>query len=146
MTRSLLFTFLIAALYACSPQTGTSSNSTNKNQSKFENQDPTAIVEVATDKTYGHESNNPIKVGGITANSMVQKEILYLNILAGPEGQDISFTRIGSCCMTPSENATFGQAMLDKYQLKWDNEIDTLYINMYDPGVLKIPYRFTAKN
>jgi len=108
------------------------------------------LTEISTDATYGFSENNPIQVGGVSSNEGPINERRFLNALAGPNGEAISYFRAGSCCPIKSNNNPFGggSVMLDKYRVTWQGAKDTLsiYINMYDSGVLKAPKGFTIKN
>lgn len=107
------------------------------------------ITEVSTDKTYGFSPKNPVEVGGAKNSEGPMNERRYLNALAGPNGEPISYFRAGSCCAIKSDNDPFGfgSVMLDNYRVTWLNSKDTvsIYINMYDSGKLKAPVGFTLK-
>lgn len=97
------------------------------------------------DKTYGYTESNPIKVGGFMEGP--KNERRFLNALAGPNGEKISYYRIGSCCQFKTKNSSFGSGMLDMYSVTYEGapgEIK-LYINMYDADLLKVPVGFTLK-
>ena len=68
-------------------------------------------------------------------------ERMYLNSLLGPEGQDLLFYRVGSCCPFKTKNGIFGSGLLDIYKVYWQGSKDTLtiYINMYDKARLMAP-------
>lgn len=134
---SLLFIVIISS---CSNTKNTTSKSSN-HRGNFE------ITEISTDETYGFNPKNAVKVGGISSNSGPLNEVKYLNMLSGPNGEKISFYRAGSCCGIKSENAPMGYAILDNYRVTWEGSKDTvsIYINMYDKGVLKAPFGFTIK-
>lgn len=97
---------------------------------------------ISDDPTYGYDQKNAVKVGGGVAN-----ERRYLNALLGPNGESITYTRLGSCCQVPSENGFMGYAVLDIYEIKYDGleKPINIYINMYDPGILKAPKGFTYR-
>lgn len=107
------------------------------------------ITEIATDKTYGLSPKNPVQVGGVKDSEGPKNERRFLNALAGPNGEAISYYRSGSCCAIKSDNDPFGfgSVMLDNYRVTWENAKDTvsIYINMYDSGELKAPVGFTLK-
>ncbi|WP_242204954.1 2-dehydro-3-deoxyphosphooctonate aldolase [Aestuariivivens insulae] len=107
------------------------------------------ITEISTDKTYGLSPKNPVEVGGSKNSEGPKNERRYLNALAGPNGEKISYYRAGSCCAIKSDNNPFGfdSVMLDNYRVTWENSKDTIsiYINMYDSGKLKAPVGFTLK-
>ena len=104
------------------------------------------VTEYATDKTYGYTKENPIMVGGGSEGPRNQRR--FLNALAGPNGEPVSYQRLGSCCPFHSKNGMFGNSgMLDKYEIMYEG-LETpiiLYINMYDSDVLKVPFGFTSK-
>ncbi len=100
---------------------------------------------ISNDPTYAYDEKNAVKVGGVATGPTNERR--YLNALLGPNGEKISYTRLGSCCPTPSKNGLMGSAILDIYEIKYkglDKPI-RLYINMYDPGILKAPKGFTYK-
>lgn len=103
------------------------------------------LSEISKDKTYGYTEKNPIMVGGVKNNEGPLNERRYLNALAGPNGEYISYNRTGSCCQFKSENGFMGSGLLDMYEVTWKNQKEPviLYINMYDAGNLKAPVGFT---
>ncbi len=131
---------LILIITSCSntKNTATKSNTFSKSF---------VITEISTDKTYGLTPKNPVEVGGNSSDSGPANERNYLRMLAGPNGEEISFFRAGSCCAVKSENGFMGLAMLDNYRVTWAGSTDTvsIYINMYDRGILKAPVGFTIK-
>ncbi|NOQ75031.1 MAG: 2-dehydro-3-deoxyphosphooctonate aldolase [Crocinitomix sp.] len=105
------------------------------------------LKEISTDPTYGLDQTNPIEVGGVDKEEGPLNEQRFLNALAGPNGEKISYYRAGSCCAVESENGFMGVALLDNYRVTWDGTKDTvsIYINMYDYGLLKAPVGFTIR-
>ena len=107
------------------------------------------LTEISTDPTYGFSQNNPIEVGGVEKEEGPLNERRFLNALAGPNGEEITYFRAGSCCPTKSKNDPFGfgRVMLDNYRVTWEDSPDTfsIFINMYDYGTLKAPKGFTIK-
>ena len=104
------------------------------------------LTEISTDKTYGSKTN-PVEVGGVDKSEGPLNERRFLNALAGPNGEKVSYYRRGSCCPVDSKNGFMGKAMLDNYRVTWEGSTDTvsIFINMYDYGVLKAPVGFTIK-
>lgn len=103
------------------------------------------IVEFSQDNTYGYTQKNPIKFGDFSQGPANERR--FLNALAGPNGEKISYYRIGSCCNFKTTNSPFGGGLLDMYNVTYEGakkEI-VLYINMYDADVLKVPIGFTLK-
>ena len=105
------------------------------------------LTEISADKSYGYTEDNPIKVGGVDKKEGPLNERRFLNALAGPQGEKVSYYRLGSCCIFDTENGLNGRGLLDNYRVPWEGSQDTVssYINMYDYGQLKAPVGFTIK-
>lgn len=107
---------------------------------------PFAVLEVSTDPEYGATQKKPVCVGG-TDTKGVRNQQRYLNALRGPQGQEISYRRRGSCCPFKTPNGLIeGMGMLDIYELTWaGNEKPVLlYVNLYDEGPLRAPVGLTV--
>ena len=77
------------------------------------------IKQYATDETYGFTERNPIMVGSDGGGPQNQRR--FLNALAGPNGEPISFKRLGSCCTFYTKNGLFGDSgMLDMYEVTYE--------------------------
>ena len=106
------------------------------------------LTAVSEDESYGYSSKNAIMVGaGEAMEQGPSNERRYLNALLGPNGEKVQYERQGSCCQVKSDNGIMGYALLDIYEVKYDNSGKTfkLYLNMYDPGEIKAPKGFTFK-
>lgn len=154
MKKNLISFCAILLLFACSPlKKSPSSGAAVATASDYVpvllNEMTFLLTEVSTDTTYGLSPKNPIEVGGVKESEGPKNEIRFLNALAGPNGEKISFYRAGSCCPIESENDPFGfgSVMLDNYRVSWENSTDTvsIFINMYDSGPMKAPVGFTIK-
>lgn len=86
---------------------------------------------VSSDETYGYTEENPVCVGGRLQEG-ARNEHRYLNALAGPNGEEITYKRLGSCCIFPTPNGMDGAGLLDKYEVRWKGKKVMIYINMYD--------------
>lgn len=139
MLKVVLLSFSILFL-AC-----TGSKKTVKHQ--LVNDNTFLLTEISTDSTYGLSPTNPIEVGGVSHSEGPQNERRFLNALAGPNGEKISYNRAGSCCPVKSKNGFMGTALLDNYRVTYEGAKDTvsIYINMYDSGHLKAPVGFTIR-
>lgn len=102
---------------------------------------------IATDAAYGYSKEYPVKVGGAMQQQGSLNERRYLNALAGPEGEPITYNRRGSCCHFKTRNSPLGGGLLDIYEVIVEGSYDTLllYLNMYDAGPLMAPVGFTIK-
>ncbi len=98
------------------------------------------------DDTYGYTERNPIMVGG--GNDGPKNERRFLNALSGPNGEQIEYYRIGSCCSFKTNNGVFGDTgLLDIYNITYDglDKSLKLYLNMYDSDTLKTPVGLEIK-
>src|SRR5687767_8615845 len=155
-----LILFAVSFILSCSSSKKTTSSSTGTKASIAENPgNPTLkklsakmydentyqLEGISDDATYGYDEKNAIKVGGGISGPTSERR--YLNGLLGPNGEAITYNRLGSCCDVPSDNGFGGFAVLDIYEIKYDglDKPIKLYLNMYDPGILKAPQGFTFK-
>ena len=138
--KNLIYSSLLIVLFSCS-------TSKEVVKTKLLNNQTFEVTEVSRDPTYGFSKKNPIEVGGVDKSEGPLNERRFLNALAGPNGEQISYYRAGSCCPVRSKNGIMGMAMLDNYSVTWEGAKDTvsIYINMYDYGKLKAPVGFTIK-
>ena len=84
-------------------------------------------------------------MGGWNASLNEQR---FLNALAGPNGEKVSYKRQGSCCPFKTPNAVFGDSgMLDMYEISIEGMFQKiiLYLNMYDSETLQVPVGFTLR-
>jgi hypothetical protein len=102
------------------------------------------LSEIASSKQYGYEpdAQYSIKVGTIANQSA------YLNSLLGPNGENVKYRRLGSCCAFESKKAILGMGLLDKYEVKYEGQQQSviLYLNGYDYEDPKCPQGFTYKS
>ena len=105
------------------------------------------LAGVSKDSTYGYTPENPVLVGGIQIRQGPWNSRRYLNALAGPKGEAVTYERAGSCCPIEGEPGQAGQALLDHYRVIWEGAPDSvsLYLNLYSEGELKAPVGFTLK-
>lgn len=105
------------------------------------------IKEFSTDKRYGFDKDYPVNVFYYTTRNETINQERYLNALAGPKGQKISFKKLESCCPFPSKRSEMGAGFLDVYEVTWEG-LKTpviLYMNIYEKGYLKVPVGFGLK-
>jgi len=104
------------------------------------------IKKYSLDKTYGYTEKNPVMVGGNQEGP--ENERRFLNALSGPNGEELDYYRIGSCCNFRTKNSNYGSGgLLDMYNVTYEGLIDGLviYINMYDSDTLKVPVGLELK-
>ncbi len=101
------------------------------------------ITTYSTNEDYGIVASSPVKVGERSATNQRR----FLASLAGPDGEELSFHRRGSCCPYESENGFGGSAMVDVYEVTYEGlkEPILVYISFYDYEKLYIPKGFTKR-
>jgi len=95
----------------------------------------TGACVISTDKTYGYTQENAIKVGGDDSGGP-SRERAYLDNLAGPHGEPISYNRTGSL--------DSGDTILDAYEISGLGAKVTLYIDEYSFTEPQAPVGFTC--
>ena len=108
---------------------------------KLLNQNTFVITEYSKDEKYGYDKEYPINIFyGNTKNETINQQ-RFLNALAGPKGEKITYTKLESCCPFPTKKSEMGAGLLDVYELKWEGQKKpiTLYLNIYEKGILMVP-------
>ena len=92
---------------------------------------------ISSDVAYGYTKDNPIKVGGDVFGGPA-RERAYLDHLRGPDGQTITYQRLGS--------TGHGGTNLDMYEVSYNGLADPilLYIDMYVFEEPSAPVGFTC--
>ncbi|EDM43158.1 hypothetical protein SCB49_11804 [unidentified eubacterium SCB49] len=143
--KHIITTFLLLVLLSsCGAKQPTIlSTTSNPSVSSLDYEPFLDITENAPDKEYGLVESKPIKVGERSAVNQRR----FIASLAGPDGQVLSFYRVGSCCPYASENGLGGSALVDIYQVTYDGLKDPilLYISFYDFEKLYIPNGFVKR-
>lgn len=103
------------------------------------------ITEFSKDKKYGYDKDYPVNIFYGNTKQENVNQLRFLNALAGPKGEKITYTKLESCCPFPTKRSEMGAGFLDVFQLRWEGQQRpiTLYINIYEKGVLMIPMGLT---
>lgn len=105
------------------------------------------ITQFSTDKKYGYDKDYPINIFYGNTKQENVNQLRFLNALAGPKGEKITYTKLESCCPFPTKRSEMGAGFLDIFQLRWEGQREPiiLYINIYEKGVLMVPMGLTLK-
>jgi len=136
------------ATAACVSTKSTIKNIDNNAPELFLSKDNTFIItEYSQDKKYGYNPDYPVNLffRNTTNDSINQKR--FLNALAGPQGQAITYKKLESCCPFPTKRTEMGAGFLDVYELYWlgQEKRVKLYLNMYEKGNVRVPVGLTLK-
>ncbi|GAA3730515.1 MULTISPECIES: 2-dehydro-3-deoxyphosphooctonate aldolase [Flavobacterium] len=106
-----------------------------------------SITQFAKDKKYGYDPDYPINIFFQNTNNEALNEVRFLNALAGPNGEKITFHRLETCCPFPTKRSNMGAGFLNVYELKWEGQKKPvkLYLNIYEKGILMVPMGLRLK-
>ena len=140
-------TFLLLFASCISTQSTIKNVDNNAPIPRLENNNAFVITEFSKDKKYGYEKEYPINIFYSNTKNETINQQRFLNALAGPKGEKISYTKLESCCPFPTKNSEMGAGFLDVYELKWEGQQNpvTLYLNIYEKGVLMVPVGLSLK-
>ncbi|WPR70516.1 2-dehydro-3-deoxyphosphooctonate aldolase [Flavobacterium sp. NG2] len=148
MKKNILFLFLSIFTISCVSTRSTLKNiDDNAPTPRLNSQNTFVITEYSSDKKYGYDKDYPINVFFLNTNNDTINASRFLNALAGPKGEKITYTKLESCCPFPTKHSSMGAGFLDVYELKWDGQKKPiiLYMNIYEKGYLKVPMGLTVK-
>lgn len=105
------------------------------------------ITEYSKDKKYGYDKNYPINVFYISTRDESINQERFLNALAGPKGEKLTFIKVESCCPFPTKRSDMGAGFLDVYEVRWEGQKKPiqLYLNIYEKGALLVPVGLSIK-
>lgn len=105
------------------------------------------LKEYSKDKKYGYDKDYPVNVFYISTRDETINQERFLNALAGPNGEQISYTKVESCCPFPTKRSDMGAGFLDVYEVRWEGQKKPiqLYLNIYEKGALQVPVGLSIK-
>ena len=148
MKKSILFIALLIGTTSCISTQSTLKNTDDNAPDLLLSQDYTFVItQYSTNKKYGYDKDYPVNIFfNNTKNETINQE-RFLNALAGPNGEKITYTKQESCCPFPTKRSEMGAGFLDVYELKWNGQKEPLllYLNIYEKGILMVPVGLTLK-
>jgi hypothetical protein len=148
MKKTLFFITLLIVTASCVSTKSTLKNVDNNAPIPVLSKDNTFVItQFSTDKRYGYDKDYPINIFFRTSKDESINQQRYLNALAGPKGEKLTYTKLESCCPFPSTKSDMGAGFLDVYEVKWEGQKKPvlLYLNIYEKGVLMVPVGFSLK-
>jgi hypothetical protein len=148
MKKNILFIALSILISSCVSTRSTLKNVDDSAPDLVINNNNTFDIKLfSTDKKYGYDKDYPINIFYQTSKSDINQE-RFLNALAGPKGEKITYIKLESCCPFPTKRSDMGAGFLDVYELKWEGQKKPiiLYLNIYEKGILMVPFGLRLKN
>src|SRR3970040_295222 len=148
MKKTILFIALLIVTASCVSSKSTLKNVDDSAPVLTLSQNNTFIItEYSKDKKYGYDQDYPINIFYRNTKDDSINQQRFLNALAGPKGEKITYTKLESCCPFPSKRTELGAGFLDVYELKWDGQKKPilLYLNIYEKGILMVPVGLSLK-
>jgi hypothetical protein len=105
------------------------------------------ITSYSQDKKYGYDKDYPVNLFYKDTKNETINQQRFLNALAGPNGEQISYTKAETCCPFPTKRTEIGAGFLDVYEITWEGQKSPLrlYLNMHEKGVLQVPVGLTLR-
>lgn len=102
---------------------------------------------LSNDARYGFDADYPINVFYQNTAQIELNQKRFLNALAGPKGEVISYKKVDQCCPFPTKRTEMGAGSLDIYEITWPGQKTPLklYLNGYEKGALLVPMGLTLK-
>ncbi|MFV8361335.1 2-dehydro-3-deoxyphosphooctonate aldolase [Flavobacterium sp. LS1P3] len=148
MNKSIFFIVLLISMASCSSTQSTLKNTDDNAPNLTLSKDNTFVITAySKDKKYGYDKDYPINIFFNNTNNETINQSRFLNALAGPKGEKITFTKLESCCPFPTKRSEMGAGFLDVYELKWicQKKPVLLYLNIYEKGILMVPTGLSMK-
>ena len=148
MKKAILFVTLLLLSASCVSTKSTLKNVDDNAPNLVLSKDNTFVItEYSKDKKYGYDADYPINLFFLNMRNEKLNQERFLNALAGPKGEKITYTKLESCCPFPTKRTDLGAGFLDVYELKWDGQKKPikLYLNIYEKGILRVPMGLSLK-
>jgi hypothetical protein len=146
--KLFLMTMLCATMVSCVSTKSTLKNVDDNAPVPRLKADNTFVINVnSTDKKYGYDKDYPINVFFKDTKSETLNIERFLNALAGPKGEPITYKKTETCCPFPTKRTEIGAGFLDVYEITWEGNTKPLklYLNIYEKSVLMVPVGLTLK-
>lgn len=147
MKKAVLLITLMLVLASCGSITSSIKNVDNNAPEPVLKNGAFVITQYSKDKRYGYDKDYPINIYYRGTRDEFINQKYFLNALAGPNGEKITYIKLESCCPFPSKNTENGAGFLDVYEIKWEGQKKPiiLYLDIYERGQLMVPLGLSLK-
>ncbi len=147
-SKLLLMAIFGTAMVSCVSTKSTLKNVDDNAPAPRLKPDNTFVINVnSTDRKYGYDKDYPVNVFFRDTKSETLNIERFLNALAGPKGEPLTYKKIETCCPFPTKHTEIGAGFLDVYEITWEGNTKPLklYLNIYEKSVLMVPVGLTLK-
>ena len=147
MKKIALFLSLALLITSCGSIKSSLKNVDNTAPAPVVKNNAFVITAYSKDKKYGYNKDYPINIYYRGTKNDTINQRYFINALAGPKGEKITYKKLENCCPFPTKNSDMGAGFLDVYELKWEG-LKTpiiLYLNIYERGQLMVPLGLSLK-
>ncbi|MBP6585422.1 MAG: 2-dehydro-3-deoxyphosphooctonate aldolase [Flavobacterium sp.] len=148
MKKYFILLMLLTIISSCVSTKSTLKNvDDNAPNLRLTSENTFVINQYSKDKKYGYDEDYPINIFYKSSKDDIINQQRFLNALAGPNGEKITYKKIESCCPFPTKKSEMGAGFLDIYELTWEGQTAPikLYLNIYEKGVLMVPVGLSLK-
>jgi hypothetical protein len=148
MKKYFILLMLLTIISSCVSTKSTLKNvDDNAPNLRLTSENTFVINQYSKDKKYGYDEDYPINIFYKNSKEDFINQQRFLNALAGPNGEKITYKKIESCCPFPTKKSEMGAGFLDIYELTWEGQTAPikLYLNIYEKGVLMVPVGLSLK-
>jgi hypothetical protein len=148
MKKTALYIAILIVTASCMSTKSTLKNIDDNAPALMLSKENTFVInEYSKDKRYGFDQDYPINIFYRNTKDDALNQQRFLNALAGPKGEKITYIKLESCCPFPTKRTDLGAGFLDVYDLKWDGQKKPvkLYLNIYEKGILMVPVGLSLK-
>ena len=148
MKKTVFFIFLLITSVSCVSTKSTLQNvDDNAPIPQVTRNNTFVITEYSKDEKYGYNKDYPINIFFRSTKDDSINQERFLNALAGPKGEKITFQKVESCCPFPTKRSEMGAGFLDVYEITWEGQKKpiVLYVNIYEKGALMVPLGLSLK-
>ncbi|KIQ22234.1 MULTISPECIES: hypothetical protein [Flavobacterium] len=148
MKKIAFFIILLITATSCISTKSTLKNVDDNAPDLVLKKDNTFVITLfSKDKKYGYDPDYPINIFFRNTRDEALNETRFLNALAGPNGEKITYSRLETCCPFPTKRSDMGAGFLNVYELKWEGQKKPviLYLNIYEKGILMVPMGLSLK-
>lgn len=145
MEKKLAFVLLIALSISCGGAQLVIRNIDNTARKLQTKNGHFEMTEYTAEPKYGYTMDYPINLGFDNERNNPRNVDYFFKALAGPNGEEIQWKKIDTCCPFPSIKSSTGAGTLEIYEVTFGNQTLTFYVNLFERSKIVCPIGLTIK-